>query len=475
MEALYWNDNHSNLVAIGDSALRNNGLNATQNFHGTANTALGSKALMENTIGRQNTGLGYAALRENISGSGNTALGYNSLTLNESGTGNTAAGHLALFENIDGSYNTAFGYDALRFNDNGSLNAALGHQALYNNLSGKGNIGIGYKALTNNSTGFHNSGVGREADVNNSGYSYAGAFGAFSLSTATNKTVIARNALDQVIGGYASWSDLSDGRFKEEVRENVPGMEFIRELRPVTYRVKLEDLQRHITSQMPDTIARKYYPSSQEKAAAAAEVQSGFIAQEVEAAAQKVDYNFIGVNAPKNETDYYSIAYAKFVPSIVKALQEQEAKMEKIQDENQALEEKVNALQKENQAMHNEMQQLGRLLESFEQRLVDCCSKSKTEFRTPGTEPVRPRLDQNLPNPFDQETRIGYYIPETVENAQLQIFSANGLQVELISIDTRHEGSTTLEARQLNPGIYFYSLILDGQLFDTKQMILIRS
>jgi len=38
-------------------------------------------------------------------------------------------------------------------------------------------------------------------------------------------------------------------------------------------------------------------------------VRNGFIAQEVEAAAKKVGFDFDGVSTPENETDLYGIRY----------------------------------------------------------------------------------------------------------------------------------------------------------------------
>lgn len=39
---------------------------------------------------------------------------------------------------------------------------------------------------------------------------------------------------------------LSDGRFKEGVQENVPGLAFIRQLRPVTYQLNRERVNEFI-------------------------------------------------------------------------------------------------------------------------------------------------------------------------------------------------------------------------------------
>ena len=65
----------------------------------------------------------------------------------------------------------------------------------------------------------------------------------------------------------------------------------------------------------------------------AAMLQTGFIAQEVEQAAQSLGYEFSGVDAPKNENDYYGLRYAEFVVPLVKAVQEQQKIIEKQQKE----------------------------------------------------------------------------------------------------------------------------------------------
>src|SRR5215831_9492476 len=49
---------------------------------------------------------------------------------------------------------------------------------------------------------------------------------------------------------------------------------------------------------------------------------SGFIAQDVEKAANSIGYSFSAVDAPKNETDLYNLRYEDFVAPLVKAAQE---------------------------------------------------------------------------------------------------------------------------------------------------------
>lgn len=60
-------------------------------------------------------------------------------------------------------------------------------------------------------------------------------------------------------------------------------------------------------------------------------MHTGFIAQDIEQAALKLRYDFDGVNRPQNDKDNYSLVYANFVPSLVKAVQEQQLIIEKWQ------------------------------------------------------------------------------------------------------------------------------------------------
>lgn len=176
--ALNTNTSRSNLVAVGDSALYYNGLGATAYYHGTGNTATGSKALMKNTLGYLNTAFGYEALTDNTSGYTNSAFGCRSMTTNTTGYYNSAFGFESMRFNTTGSYNSAFGYHGLQDNTTGSYNHGFGYGALDNNTVGNGNTAVGYGSLANNITGDYNTGVGFLAAVNSGDLRYSAAIGA---------------------------------------------------------------------------------------------------------------------------------------------------------------------------------------------------------------------------------------------------------------------------------------------------------
>jgi trimeric autotransporter adhesin len=362
VRALYKNTTRSNLVAVGDSALFNNGTGATMSYHATGNCAIGSKALRSNTSGFYNSASGSMALYHNTTGAYNTANGYQALFNNSTavvppdsiGMQISVNGYQALSSvSTNGYYNAASGYRALYFNTTGYRNTANGSQALYNNTTGFYNTASGNLALYKNATGNHNSAIGRDALYNNTfgTYNTAVGFSAFSDGTAyTNSTGLGNNAEPGAsntirlgnstvitIGGYTNWSNVSDGRFKTNVTENVAGLDFIKLLRPVTYHLDMDAIA--LFNQTPNNLRLM-----ESEALKAAELQSGFIAQEVEAAALSVGYDFHGVDKPKNETSHYGLRYAEFVVPLVKAMQEQQEMIETLADRNEQLADQVGGL-----------------------------------------------------------------------------------------------------------------------------------
>lgn len=435
------NTDRSGLVAIGDSALYHNGLGTVQSHQSKYNTAIGSRALFSNT-----------------KGDGNTANGSQALYSNKSGFLNTANGYLASYSNTKGILNTANGVYALYSNTIGDLNTANGVYALYSNTSGDFNTANGNAALDVNRFGNFNTASGSKANVTTTGLEYATAIGSNTLTNANEKTVIGRNEPGVVIGGYAAWSNLSDGRFKEGVQTNVPGLEFIRRLRPVTYWVNVEKLQRHITAQMPDTVAARYLPRKEVLAKAKQETRTGFVAQEVEASAREIGYNFDGVNAPKNPTDNYSIAYSQFVPSLVQATQEQQELLEE-QDR------KISNLQQENRQLRKELAEIRQLLDRMP--AAEGPSGSDQTIQLKGAQ-----LLQNSPNPFSRSTFIDYFLPEGTAKAQLRITDMTGRMLQEETISQAGEGRLQLRPQSLAPGTYAYSLLVNGQVVETKQMVI---
>jgi hypothetical protein len=147
------------------------------------------------------------------------------------------------------------------------------------------------------------------------------------LTTATNHINIGNMSVSW-IGGQVGWGTYSDARMKTSVQPDVPGLAFISKLRPVTYHIDTRKQWGIANPGIRDTSA--FYP---EKYDIEKIRFSGFLAQEVEAAAQAAGYDFSGVVAPKEGKGLYSIRYAEFVVPLVKAVQEQQAIIQQQQAE----------------------------------------------------------------------------------------------------------------------------------------------
>lgn len=83
-----------------------------------------------------------------------------------------------------------------------------------------------------------------------------------------------------------------------------------------------------------------------------------------------------------------------------------------------------------------------------------------------------PVLDQNIPNPFNTITTIGFYLPSAIASASIYVYDMNGSQLKCITIPNRGKGSITIQSSEFNAGMYLYALIADGKVIDTKRMIL---
>lgn len=80
-------------------------------------------------------------------------------------------------------------------------------------------------------------------------------------------------------------------------------------------------------------------------------------------------------------------------------------------------------------------------------------------------------LMQNNPNPFSDNTTIRYILPAGVNQAVLQITDNSGTVVKTYPLHAKSR-QLTIEAGSMAAGVYYYSLIADNQVVETRKMIL---
>ena len=395
---------------------------------GSANTAVGNQALSQNVNGAANTAIGGGSMNYNTDGYENTAIGYASLQVNSIGNNNTVVGVAALHINSEGNFNNALGSWALGSNNVGNNNIALGYYALYSNTSGNNNTAVGNYSYNNNYSQFSNStalGYGTEISADNQ--------------------IRLGNIDITSIGGFTDWTNISDKRFKKDINNKVPGLEFITKLNPVTYHLDMDAIASFLKT--PDSLRLK--ESEQIKGSI---LQTGFIAQEVEKAAEEIGYDFSGVDKPKNENDYYGLRYAEFVVPLVKAVQELDS---------------LNTYQQsEIDTLKSQIAMLTSIINTA--NLNDGVISVGIE----NTDNVM--LGQNIPNPFDHSTLIPFRIPKGCSDASILISNVGeGKVITAVPISCE-ETHISFDAGELASGTYTYSLIVDGVVIGTKQMVLIK-
>jgi hypothetical protein len=213
----------------------------------------------------------------------------------------------------------------------------------------------------------------------------------------------------------------------------------------VTYTVDLDAIDDLIKAPKPDFSTLPKEVADQYRASREArekEIQTGFVAQDVEKAAKSVGYDFNGVDV--DETGVYGLRYGSFVVPLVKAVQE-------LSEQNNKLQEQINELKEEIASIK-----------------VSPRSATSSDLNI---DMPRAVLYQNAPNPFSERTVIKFELPDNASNAFIYIFNMQGALMKQMPISA-NQSSITINGSELTAGIYLYSLIVDGKETDTKRMIL---
>jgi len=209
---------------------------------------------------------------------------------------------------------------------------------------------------------------------------------------------------------------MSDKRLKENIEPLKYGLNSILSLKPYTYNFKTKKN----------------------------EVHHGFMAQEL----KEIFPNSI-VRGKETDTSYFGVVYDEFIPILTLAMQEQQAIIDGQKASIDSLKRKLDLVFasnpiKENKNINTQKEVLNQL----------------------------PLLFQNHPNPFDGITFIDYFLPQNNTNAFLKVIDNNGRLVKVFPINQTGFGQIELDCSNLASGQYFYSLLVNSKIIDTKSMII---
>jgi hypothetical protein len=216
----------------------------------------------------------------------NTAMGLYSLS-SQTGTG---------FTN-----NTAFGASCLRYLTTGTYNTAIGAGCGNSLTTGAGNVLLG--------SGANTSAASASQIVIGEG-----------VTGQANSNVTIGNSLGKIYNAYtvnATWTQTSDGRLKNNIKDDSLGLSFINRLRPVTFNWKPSN---EIDPSLP------YYNEVNQRNTTT--VIHGLIAQEVKAALDAEGCSTFNGWDAGNEDTIQAISREMFISPLIKAIQELSAKLD---------------------------------------------------------------------------------------------------------------------------------------------------
>jgi hypothetical protein len=269
--------------------------------------------------------IGSTSLTNSKLGILNDALDKHALYISSCGTAIKASGTCGGFNGIEGDGNIAgvFGYNSqkgtsgpsgrLGYNESGTT--FYGVYGYYNSSH--------YGYIGSSKYGVYGRATSTNGDAGVYGYNGSGAWGALGYYTGGN-----------VYAGYfsgngaytGSWTSVSDEKFKKNISDYNNALDNIMKLRPVTYEMKTEE-----------------YPFMNfEKG-----TQIGFIAQEMEPIFPSLVVS--GAHPGENENDpfieYKGINYIGLTPILVKAIQEQQIKIDDLKSKYESLQKRLEEIE----------------------------------------------------------------------------------------------------------------------------------
>ena len=179
--------------------------------------------------------------------------------------------------------------------------------------------------------------------------------------------------------------------------------------------------------------------------------QSGLLAQQVERVIPEVVTKI-------DSTGGKMLSYTHLVPYLIEAIKEQ-------QNQIAGLNEKITALENTVQSCCNSSSKTKSYTESEPGNNSNTISSTSVQI-------ADIKLYQNAPNPFKLSTNIKMDIPQSVGTAMVCIYDLNGRQLKCLPVTERGNASVLIYGNELTAGMYHYVLIADGNLIDTKKMIL---
>jgi hypothetical protein len=317
-------DTEGNNLGIGNGAL--GGSIAGGEF----NVAIGNLSLDALTSADYNVAIGYEAGSSITTHNSDVLIGYQAgKALSTGDDGVIAIGYQAGLSLTTCSSSVFIGKNAGDGHDTENHNMGIGRNSLTGSIAGgEYNVGLGNYTLAALTSGDSNTAVGYQAGTDlttatntlSLGYEAGGSNSPNHTVTGSNKIVLGNNS---ITNAYikVDWTVTSDKRDKTDIEPLTMGLDFVNKLNPVTYRW---DMRSDYGNKTPDGTHKK------------AKLSGGLLAQDVEVLEREYGYKVedeTSILTSISEDGNYGLIYGKFVPVLIKAVQELSAQVTTLQQE----------------------------------------------------------------------------------------------------------------------------------------------
>ena len=419
-----------------------------QSYDASNNVVIGSSAFKSGK-GDENCAIGSGSGLQS-GGNLNVFFGAKSGRINR-GNENSFLGSESGYSNKEGFFNVFLGAQSGYSSQTGVGNVFLGNKSGYSNTNGHQNVFLGYGAGYHNTTGQRNTYLGYGA-TGNPTLENAAAIGSEAKVTASNSIVLGKNA-NVGIGvsapafqlhlstdaaakaGSPTWTVASDARLKKDITDFTDGLDLLKQIRPVWFKY---NGQAGI-----ETGEKKFV---------------GIVAQEMEKIAPYTIGTFTHQDSLGNKTEYLDYDANAVTYILINSVKEQQ----RVIEQKDAELKEVNAQVAD---LSNRLEQLERIVASNTTKPLN---GSAARLEPNGNGVV---LEQNVPNGFSGSSTIKYFIPQSVNEARVNVYAVNGVKVSTYVVKERGEGQLMISAGDFQNGVFLYDLVTDGKSNGVKKMV----
>lgn len=344
-----------------------------------------------------------------------------------------------------GTYSRGFTYGAYNYSPN---NNSVTNYGSFNYANSAGTC-FGAMGLTKMEEGVGYGLYGEALICEGTAYGVYGT--ATSLGTTCSPTLYA-GYFDGDVTITGSLSVTSDRRLKKNIATETGALASIMKLRPTTYEF---DREKYSFMNLDEGLNHGFIAQEVEKVFPEMVVEAVQPMNKVSDNLNEEQEGMVELDEGGNEVfKYKSVNYMMMIPVLTKAIQEQQVQLEEEKTRNDELAAELEAIKV----------QIASLQENSAKSGVGSIGNTESNV-----------LFQNTPNPFDQNTEIRYTTVAGANTVSLNVYDLQGREITRFNNLKPGEGNVNLSGATLDAGMYFYTLLVDGQEVATKRMILTKN